>query len=526
MTKRTDLDDVLDGLIFPMEKISSDSSLSDLSLFELEALMDLQEKTSGNGDPLREKMKRLGQLKKKQAEDVEYTGQVNNGVPSAPEWPRAALGVDAAGRKATPEERREQLKTVTPDVQHVEPHSDGEQFVTKGAAGDADGIGDSAKPLNSAKKMERSNSRTGRYEDRYKKHQETHELTPDAARAILSTRPSGVKHVFGGRIYADFDRNRREAARAFLENHYRENPATSGESPAKISSLKAILRDKQAQRNAPTVDHLEKNMKPGDIVLMTPQPLADDAGLLTRMGGSVFGAVSGAIQGKYTHAGIYAGNGNIIDIRSETGVRKVPLKSITKDLSVAVVRPKLHARARRQAVEKAESYYKNRDQIKYHVPDLIPAAASAFMDIGEKPINENQVICSSMVANAFGKHKVTPGVARHATKPVDFLNSPRVKYIGDYDTNKVSGMNDALGMRVADVLKHRASQTAAKELASSAARKPLMRVSDIIGSQPAAAAAKPAAKSGPFSARNRDIARQMQGADPSRRAYLAGNIVV
>lgn len=179
-------------------------------------------------------------------------------------------------------------------------------------------------------------------------------------------------------------------------------------------------------------------MKPGDIVLMTPQPTADDAGLLTRMGANVFGAVSGAIQGKYTHAGIYAGNGKVIDIRAETGVRKIPLKNLTKDLSVAVVRPKLDARARAAAVAKAEGYYKDRANIKYHVPDLIPAAASAFVDIGEKPINENQVICSSMVANAFGKHKVAPGVARHATKPVDFLKSPRVTYIGDYDTQKAA----------------------------------------------------------------------------------------
>lgn len=194
-------------------------------------------------------------------------------------------------------------------------------------------------------------------------------------------------------------------------------------------------------------------MKPGDIVLMTPQPTADDAGLLTRMGANVFGAVSGAIQGKYTHAGIYAGNGKVIDIRAETGVRKVPLKELTKDLSVAVVRPNVHARIRRQAVQKAEGYYTNRDQIKYHVPDLIPAAASAFLDIGEKPINENQVICSSMVANAFGKHKIAPGVARHATKPVDFLKSPRVKYVGDFDVKKESALK-TIGLNPGDISPH------------------------------------------------------------------------
>lgn len=130
MTRRTDLHDVLDGLIVPSEKRASEVDLSTLSLFELEALME--PKTAGNGDPLREHMHRKGLLKK-QAEEVEYTGQVNNGVPSAPEWPRAALGVDSAGRKASPEEKREQEKSVTPDVQHVQPHSDGEQFVSKGA---------------------------------------------------------------------------------------------------------------------------------------------------------------------------------------------------------------------------------------------------------------------------------------------------------------------------------------------------------------------------------------------------------
>lgn len=86
-------------------------------------------KVAGNGDPLREKMKRLGQAKK--AELVEYTGHVNNGEPQAPEWPRAALGVDAANRKATREEAKAQASARSPDIQHVEPHSDGSDFSKK-----------------------------------------------------------------------------------------------------------------------------------------------------------------------------------------------------------------------------------------------------------------------------------------------------------------------------------------------------------------------------------------------------------
>ena len=96
---------------------------------EAKAKMAAALKVAGNGDPLREKMKRLGQLKK--AELVEYTGHVNNGEPQAPEWPRAALGVDAANRRATPEELRTQTSVQSPDIQHVEPHSDGSDFSKK-----------------------------------------------------------------------------------------------------------------------------------------------------------------------------------------------------------------------------------------------------------------------------------------------------------------------------------------------------------------------------------------------------------
>ena len=67
----------------------------------------------------------------KGAELVEYTGHVNNGEPQAPEWPRAALGVDSAGRRATPDELRTQTVARSPDVQHVAPQSGGEEFERK-----------------------------------------------------------------------------------------------------------------------------------------------------------------------------------------------------------------------------------------------------------------------------------------------------------------------------------------------------------------------------------------------------------
>jgi hypothetical protein len=63
--------------------------------------------------------------REKKASDVQTVGQINNGDPNPPEWPRATLGVDAAGRRATPEEEREQTKVVTPDIAHVQPKTSG-----------------------------------------------------------------------------------------------------------------------------------------------------------------------------------------------------------------------------------------------------------------------------------------------------------------------------------------------------------------------------------------------------------------
>lgn len=52
-----------------------------------------------------------------------YDGGIDSGSSANPDWPRAAMGVDGAGRKATPEELKNQNDTATP--QHVEPKTAG-----------------------------------------------------------------------------------------------------------------------------------------------------------------------------------------------------------------------------------------------------------------------------------------------------------------------------------------------------------------------------------------------------------------
>lgn len=103
----SNIQDYLAGLV-PQRTKEASPDLSYLSLSDLEELMGI-----------------------KSAEEIMYTGGVGNGDPKHPGWPRAALGVDGANRPATPEEKREQSKVVTPDVAHTTPKRTGEPFVKK-----------------------------------------------------------------------------------------------------------------------------------------------------------------------------------------------------------------------------------------------------------------------------------------------------------------------------------------------------------------------------------------------------------
>lgn len=185
------------------------------------------------------------------------------------------------------------------------------------------------------------------------------------------------------------------------------------------------------------LEHLSRRLRPGDIVVMTPKPADPDANILERAGNNVFSAISDKVQGKYTHSGIYVGKGHVVDIRAETGVRKIPLKELTKQVGVAALRPKVDAEARRRAVEKAHEYLARKDEIKYDITKLPLAGLSGPIKFKDRPIDEQNVICSSMVANMYDKHNLT-GVARHVTKPSDFVNSKSLKPVGAYDLKKVA----------------------------------------------------------------------------------------
>lgn len=81
-------------------------------------------------NPAKEEGKTAGLLAaiEKRSNDVQTVGQVNNGDPNSPTWPRAALGVDSAGRRATAEEAAQQSSHGMPKTNPAQAIQAGRQF--------------------------------------------------------------------------------------------------------------------------------------------------------------------------------------------------------------------------------------------------------------------------------------------------------------------------------------------------------------------------------------------------------------
>lgn len=102
----TDLNAFLHGMYAADEQAKTASeNLDHLTIAELETVLGIDKFASAAPTEL------------PGTGNVAYVGNVNTGEASPPAWPRAAMGVDSAGRRATPEEEKAQNDLGTP--QHV-----------------------------------------------------------------------------------------------------------------------------------------------------------------------------------------------------------------------------------------------------------------------------------------------------------------------------------------------------------------------------------------------------------------------
>ena len=179
-----------------------------------------------------------------------------------------------------------------------------------------------------------------------------------------------------------------------------------------------------AMKTAMAQEHFDA-LAPGDIVLMSPQKSQRPTrrGRLFDRG---FVATSKALQGSFTHAGIYVGDGEMVEARIGQGVMKTDIRKQLATKKYKIVAPK-NDKLRRRAVTFAERQvgkdYDNTGLAATGLGMLTPDPAVSL--VGKKLIRareREEYTCSNLIDAAY-KGKLTP--EGFATAPVDFEDSSR-----------------------------------------------------------------------------------------------------
>lgn len=206
---------------------------------------------------------------------------------------------------------------------------------------------------------------------------------------------------------------------------------------------------KAAERLVKSRSELEKYVKPGDIFLSTmAAPVHAREG---QYGPSaslerVFRAGSRALQGDFTHSGMYVGGGKILELRNEvqqTDMREKGLERSFPGTDAIFLRPNLPAKERRAAAERFKELAaeEKAKKIRYaSVPYLLKVVANdltkgkLFRNAGERETQKNRYICSNVITHVYdGKLKdVTPHKDPLMVIPRDFLESDQMKKVVTY----------------------------------------------------------------------------------------------
>ena len=168
-------------------------------------------------------------------------------------------------------------------------------------------------------------------------------------------------------------------------------------------------------------DRLQEKLQPGDI--LTTQGIPKNKLLGSRQQTfvqRVVSPISERVVGPYSHAGIYVGDGKLVEVMPHTGVREIPLDKYEGFLTVNAVRPKVSPGERRRAAEWA------RQQVgkPYAYSSLPRAILSDRIDLKERPRND-KFICSTLVSSAYPSIKFSDRKPTDAMLPRDLALSDK-----------------------------------------------------------------------------------------------------
>ena len=183
----------------------------------------------------------------------------------------------------------------------------------------------------------------------------------------------------------------------------------------------------------PELDHLfsgllklAEDLRPGDILLMTPKPAPSNLGTVPSLASRAFLAVSTDLQGEHPQSAIYTGNGHVVEARLESGITKKPLAEALKGVRAVVVRPDVSTKERRTAA---------RNALRMHAAglnyDLAGLGRALAQELGIPTREKKQldaVTCSTLISNAYESKLVDK--PKSSVMPADFLRTARTKIVG------------------------------------------------------------------------------------------------
>jgi hypothetical protein len=151
---------------------------------------------------------------------------------------------------------------------------------------------------------------------------------------------------------------------------------------------------------------LLKHLKPGDVFVTTAEPIRGGSAL-SRTVGRVYQKGYKALQGDYSHAGVYVGDGKIMEV-DDAGLRHRSLASALARKDAKFLRPAVSDEEREGVVTKLHQMAKDKRDISYASnPFFLKVISKIAIPKGpmdkshKKEIERKKFICSNFVSNAY-----------------------------------------------------------------------------------------------------------------------------
>ena len=187
-----------------------------------------------------------------------------------------------------------------------------------------------------------------------------------------------------------------------------------------------------------SVEELKSTLKPGDILYTRPR---ENKGILHK----AFYALESAFQGSpYTHVGLYAGDGKIIDAgewkesprgREATQVHEVDLKKFTDRYNFKVLRVDAPTKIKRDAVD----YAKNQLGKDFNFTGMfglaLPFKGTAKKDDRVRKEVADSFFCSELVANAYSPLNIAAKKKLKHVLPGDIARSSLTTEVARFEKN-------------------------------------------------------------------------------------------